>query len=54
MTKVVDDAVDALERRVFFDLYNQRYRVLRDNSGDWAEVEAERRIEEGAAGDTSE
>lgn len=54
MTKVVDDAVDALERRVFFDLYNQRYRALRDDTGKWAEIEAERRIEDGAAGDASE
>lgn len=54
MTKVVDDAVDALERRVFFDRYNQRYGELRDDSDQWAEIEAERGIEEGAAGDTSE
>jgi len=54
MTKVLDDAVDALERRIFFDRFNQRYQQLRDDSSAWAEIEAERRLEEGAVGDASE
>jgi len=54
MTRVLDDAVDALERRVFFERFNRRYEELRDDSEAWAEIEAERRIEEGTVGDTSE
>lgn len=54
MTKVLDDAVDALERRVFFERFNRRYQNLRDQPETWAEIEAERRAEEGAVGDTSE
>jgi len=53
MTKVVDDAVDALERRVFFERLAQRYGELRSDSAAWAEIEVERRLEEGTAGDTS-
>lgn len=54
MTKVLDDAVDALERRVFFEHFNRRYYDLRDQPEKWAEIEAERRAEEGTVGDTSE
>ena len=53
MTKVLDDAVDALERRVFFDRFNRRYRGLRDDAESWAEVEAERRLEDGVVGGAS-
>jgi hypothetical protein len=53
MTDVVDDAVDALERRVFFDRLSTRFSELRADSSAWAEVEAERAIEAGAAGDRS-
>ena len=53
MTKVLDDAIDALERRVFFDRFNRRYEELRDDVDAWAAIESERRVEEGAAGDTS-
>lgn len=54
MTRVLDDAVDALERRVFFERFNQRYRKLRDDSEVWAEIEADRRVEEGTFGDALE
>jgi predicted transcriptional regulator len=54
MTRILDDAVDALERRIFFDRFNRRYQQLRDDSSTWAEIEAERRLEEGAVGDASE
>jgi predicted transcriptional regulator len=54
MTRVLDDAVDALERRVFFEKFNRRYQKLRDDSEVWAQIEAERRIEESTVGDTSE
>ena len=51
MTAVVDDALDALERRVFFEELNRRYGELRDDAQAWAEVEAERSAEEGAVRD---
>ena len=53
MTKVLDEAIDALERKIFFDAFNRRYQELRDDTEAWAEIERERRIEEGAVGDTS-
>jgi predicted transcriptional regulator len=53
MTKMLDEAVDALERRVFFDHFNGRYRELRQDAEAMAEIGAERRVEEGALGDTS-
>lgn len=51
MTAVVNDALDALERRVFFEALNQRYAELRQDDGAWSEVERERAAEEGAVGD---
>jgi hypothetical protein len=53
MTRVVDEAVGALERRVFFDLLNRRYRELQQDTEARAEIERERRVEEGALGDVS-
>ena len=53
MTKVLDEAIDALERKIFFDAFNRRYQELRDDTDAWAEIERERRIEEGAVGDKS-
>jgi hypothetical protein len=53
MTRVVEDAVEALERRVFFETFNRRYQELRDDPEAWAEIEQERRAEEGVVGDTS-
>ena len=53
MTKVVDDALDALERRVFFDHLARRYHDLRRDPAAWSEIEAERRLEDGTAGDAS-
>jgi predicted transcriptional regulator len=54
MTRVLDDAVDALERKVFFETFNRRYQELRDDVAAWSEIEQERRLEEGALGDVSE
>jgi hypothetical protein len=54
MTRVLDDAVEALERKMFFDTFNRRYQELRDNAAAWSEIEGERRVEEGALGDRSE
>jgi predicted transcriptional regulator len=51
MTQLLDEAADALERRVFFDRFSARYRQLRSDSVAWGEIEAERAIEGGAVGD---
>ena len=54
MTRVLDDAVEALERKVFFDRFNRRYQELRDDAAAWSEIEHERAVEEGTLGDVSE
>lgn len=51
MTVVVDEAVDALERRRFFATVNDRYRELRADPVAWAEIEEERAREAGTLGD---
>lgn len=51
MNAIVDDALDALERRRFFERFNLRYAELADDSDAWAEVLEERTIESGALGD---
>jgi hypothetical protein len=53
MTQLVDEAADALERRVFFERFAARYEELRADPGAWGAIEAERAVERGAAGDTS-
>jgi hypothetical protein len=53
MTRVLDDAVEALERKVFFETFNRRYQEIRDDPETWAEIEQERQTEEGAVGDAS-
>ena len=53
MTRVLDDAVEALERRIFFDTFNRRYQELRDDAEASAEIDEERRAEEGSIGDSS-
>jgi hypothetical protein len=53
MTQLLDDAADALERRVFFDELSARYDDLRDDPAAWAEIEAERASESGALHDRS-
>lgn len=54
MNAVVDDALDALERRRFFDAFNQRYAELHDDPESWADVEAERTREARTLRDRSE
>jgi predicted transcriptional regulator len=54
MTRVLDDAVEALERKMFFDRLNRRYQELRDDPAAWSEIDQERRSEEGALRDRSE
>jgi hypothetical protein len=53
MTQLLDEAADALERRVFFEGLGARYRELRGDSEAWASIERERAMESGAAGDRS-
>ena len=42
MTELLDEAADALERRVFFDRFAARYAELRRDSGVRGEIETER------------
>jgi hypothetical protein len=53
MSQLVDEAADALERRVFFDQLSARYEVLRNDPGAWTEIEAERAVESGTLRDRS-
>ncbi len=48
MTQLLDEAADALERRVFFDQLTVRYEELRADSGAWSEIESERARESGS------
>ena len=52
MTEVVEDALEALERRIFFESFNERYGELRTDPSVWADVEAEREQEEGVLRDS--
>jgi predicted transcriptional regulator len=53
MSQLVDEAADALERRVFFDQLSVRYEVLRADPDAWNEIEAERSLESGTLRDRS-
>jgi predicted transcriptional regulator len=53
MTQLLDEAADALERRVFFDQFAARYEELRTDPAAWSEIEAERAVESGAVRDRS-
>ncbi len=53
MSQLVDEAADALERRVFFDQLSARYEVLRADPNAWSEIEAERDVESGTLRDRS-
>ncbi|MFZ0493667.1 MAG: hypothetical protein WAM81_10785 [Acidimicrobiia bacterium] len=53
MTQLLDEAADALERRLFFDEMSKRFEELRDDRSAWAEIEAERALEYGTVGDQS-
>ena len=53
MTAVVDEALDALERRRFFEDFNARYEELREDAPTWGEVESERAVESGSLRDAS-
>ena len=53
MTQLLDDAADALERRVFFEQLVTRYGELREDAVEWSSIEEERSVEAGATGDGS-
>ncbi len=53
MTELLDEAVDALERRVFFDRFAARYAELRQDPDTWREIEAERAEESSSLSDRS-
>jgi hypothetical protein len=53
MSQLVDEAADALERRVFFDELSGRYELLRADPNAWSEIEAERTAESGSLRDRS-
>jgi len=53
LTDVVDEAVEAFERRVFFDAFNSRFQELRSDEESWREIMEERQEEDGALGDGS-
>lgn len=53
MSQLVDEAADALERRVFFEQLSTRYELLRADQSAWSEIEAERRAESGSVRDRS-
>lgn len=53
MSQLVEEAADALERRVFFDQMTAGYESLRADPTGWSEIEAERTLEAGTLGDRS-
>jgi hypothetical protein len=53
MTEVLDDAADALERRVFFDQFAVGFAELRQDPVVWNDIERERSGESGALSDGS-
>lgn len=53
MTQLVDDAADALERRVFFAQLSARSEALRADATAWREIETERAVESRALRDRS-
>lgn len=53
MTVLLDEAADALERRVFFDRFSSRYEELCGDEEAWQSIEAEREAESGALSDRS-
>lgn len=53
MARLLDEAADALERRIFFDQFSTRYAELRDDPEEWREIEGERGAERSALRDRS-
>jgi predicted transcriptional regulator len=53
MIELLDEAADALERRVFFDQFDAGYADLLRDPAAWAEIDAERAKESRALDDRS-
>jgi predicted transcriptional regulator len=53
MSQLLDEAADALERRLFFDALAAGYDALRADTDAWTEIEAERELENGPLADRS-
>ncbi len=53
MSQLVEEAAEALERRMFFDLFTGRYESLHADADAWHEIETERAIEAGIVRDRS-
>lgn len=53
MSQLVEEAADALERRVFFDRLSDCYEAIHADPDAWSEIEAERAAEGGALRDRS-
>jgi predicted DNA-binding protein len=53
MTALLDEAVFALERDLFFNALQQRYEELHDDDNAWAAIIAERGYEEDSLSDAS-
>ncbi|MQA86455.1 MAG: hypothetical protein GEV03_17940 [Streptosporangiales bacterium] len=51
MTSVLEAALKEYERKIFWDRFTAEVAAVRADPEAWAEVEAERRIEEGALRD---
>ena len=53
MTQLLDEAADALERRLFYEQLSRRYAELRNDPVAWADIKAERSAESAALRDRS-
>lgn len=53
MSRLVDEAADALERRIFFEQLSTGYERLRADRNAWGQIEAERAAESGVLSDRS-
>jgi predicted transcriptional regulator len=53
MSQLVEEAADALERRVFFDQLSARYEALHADPEVWGEIAAERDAEGASVRDRS-
>ena len=53
MTQLLNDAADALERRLFFDEMSSRWDALRNDDKAWRVIKQERAAEDGSVADSS-
>ncbi|MDP1793915.1 MAG: hypothetical protein Q8K63_07230 [Acidimicrobiales bacterium] len=53
MSRLLDEAADALERSLFFDQMADRWAALRDDESAWRSISEERATEAGGSADSS-